>query len=150
MEPWLQDSTYQKRIWYLTGFTACVWLGRYNQVKKIAIVTVSGALLDVGKTVDLAYEGNPIKAKGEKDLVPRLSQTMEWWGKEDPPTENKLPVGIDVPECLVDLGMAKDSTEVVKAVGDNALIVFYYFLQLREYTVKGKRNNTKQTAQLKL
>ena len=59
-------------------------------------------------------------------------------------------VGIDVPECLVDLGMAKDSTEVVKAVGDNALIVFYYFLQLREYTVKGKRNNTKQTAQLKL
>ncbi len=31
-----------------------------------------------------------------------------------------------------------------------ALIAFYYLLQIGEYTVKGKQNNTKQTVQFKL
>ena len=31
--------------------------------------------------------------------------------------------------------MAKDSTEVIKLVGDCAVIAFYYFLQVGEYTV---------------
>ena len=66
---------------------------------------------------------------------------MEGQRKEYTPTKNKLLVGIDVPEVLVDLGMAKDATEVVKAVVDNTLITFYYFLQVGEYTVKGKNNN---------
>ena len=82
--------------------------------------------------------------------MPRLAQTMEGWRKEDPPTTNKLPVGLDVPEFLAYLGMATDATEVVKAVGDNALIAFYYFLRAGEYTVKVKRNETKQTVQFKL
>jgi hypothetical protein len=30
------------------------------------------------------------------------------------------------------------------------MIAFYYLLQIGEYTVKGKENNTKQTAQFKL
>ena len=46
--------------------------------------------------------------------------------------------------------MAKDTTEVVNAVGDCALIAFYYLLQVGEYTVKIQRNETKQTVQLKL
>ena len=50
--------------------------------------------------------------------------------KEDPSTKNKLPVGIDVPYFLVELDMAKDATEVVKAFGDYALITFYYLLRL--------------------
>jgi hypothetical protein len=35
-------------------------------------------------------------------------------------------------------------------VGDLSLIAFYYLLRIGEYTVKGKRNNTKQTVQFKL
>ena len=65
-EPWLQDATYQKLGKCLTGFTACVSSGRYGQGKQVAIGTVSGALLDVGTTVALAYEGNTTKAQGEK------------------------------------------------------------------------------------
>ena len=42
--------------------------------------------------------------------------------KEDPPTKKKLPVVIDVPEFLAYLGMAKDATEVVKSVGEYAVI----------------------------
>ena len=93
-------------------------LGTLCMRQKVAIFTVSGALLAIGKTVALAYEGKPIKAKGEKDLVPRLTQTMEGWRKGGPTTKKKLPVGIDVPIVLADLGMAKDTTEVVNAVDD--------------------------------
>ena len=56
--------------------------------------------------------------------MPPLAQTMEGWTKEDPPTKTKLPVGIYVPEFLAELGMAKDATEVVKAVDECAVISF--------------------------
>ena len=36
--------------------------------------------------------------------------------KEDPPTKYKLPVVVGVPYFMADLGMAKDATEVLKAV----------------------------------
>ena len=58
---------------------------------------------------------------------------MEVWRNEDPPTKNKFPVGIDVPELLADLGVVKDSTEAVKAVGYYALITFYYLLRVGRY-----------------
>ena len=118
VEPWLQDTTYQQQFWCLTGFAACVRLGRYDQGGKVAIGTVSEALSAVGTTVTWAYEGNPKKVQGKKTLVPRLAKMMEGWRKDDPPTKKKLPVGIDVPAFLADLGMEKDSTEMVKAVGD--------------------------------
>ena len=97
VEPWLQDITYQKRVWCLTGFTACVRLGRYGQGKKFEIGTVSGAISAVGRTVDLAYERNSKKSQDEETLVPILTQRMEGWRKEDPPTKEKFPVGIDLP-----------------------------------------------------
>ena len=46
--------------------------------------------------------------------------------------------------------MEKDSTEMVKAVGDCEIIAFYYLLQVGEYTVKKQINETKQTVQFKL
>ena len=55
---------------------------------------------------------------------------MEGWREEDPTTKKKLPVVIDVTEFLEDLGMKKDATEMLKAVGDCAIIAFYYLLQL--------------------
>ena len=47
---------------------------------------------------------------------------------------------IDVPEFLAELGMEEDSTEMVKEVGDCAIIAFYYLLRVGEYTVKKQRN----------
>ena len=59
-------------------------------------------------------------------------------------------MGIDVPEFLAFLGMAKDDTEMVKAVGDYALTELFYFLQVGKYIVKWKGNNSNQTVQFKL
>ena len=76
VDPWLQDDSYQQRVLCLTGFVACVRLGRYGQIKQVQIGTLSGAFLAVGKTVAFAYEGNTTNAQGDKSLVPRLAQTM--------------------------------------------------------------------------
>ena len=128
METWLQDFTYQQQVRCLTGFSACVRSGRYGRGKHVAIGTVSGTISAVITTVALSYEGNTTKAQGEKILVPRLAQIMEGWRKKDPPTKKTLPVGIDVTEFLAELGMEKDAIEMVKAVGDCAIISFYYLL----------------------
>jgi hypothetical protein len=56
----------------------------------------------------------------------------------------------DVPELLVDLGYGNDGTAHSQAIGDLALIAFYYLLCIGKYTIKGKCNNTKQTVQFKL
>ena len=42
---------------------------------------------------------------------------------------------IDVPEFLLELGMEKCATEMVKVVGDCGVIAFYYLLLVGEYTV---------------
>ena len=59
-------------------------------------------------------------------------------------------MGIDVPEFLAELGMEKDPTEMVKVVGDCAVITFYYLLRVGEYTAEKQRNETKQTVHFKL
>ena len=52
---------------------------------------------------------------------------MERWRNEDPPTKKLLPMRIDVPEFLAELGLAKDATEMVQVVGDCTVIVFLLF-----------------------
>jgi hypothetical protein len=61
-----------------------------------------------------------------------------------------LPVEVDISELLVEMGYGKSGTLHAQAIGDLALIAFYYLLHIGGYTVKGKRNNTKQTVQFKL
>ena len=75
---------------------------------------------------------------------------LRGWEKEDPPTIKKLPVAVDVPELLSALGRDPQSNELDRAIGDLALIAFYYLLRVGEYTIKGNRNNTKQTVQFRL
>ena len=56
----------------------------------------------------------------------------------------------DVPEYLVDKGRGSTATEADQAVRDLALIAFYYLLCIGEYTIKGQREETKQTVQFKM
>ena len=67
--------------------------------------------------------------------------------KQDPPTVKKFPVEADVPEFLSSVGQLDQANDLDKAIGDLALIAFYYLLRVGEYTIKGARNNTKQTVQ---
>ena len=57
---------------------------------------------------------------------------------------------VDVPEFLADAAQSENATEQMKAVGDLALIGYYYLLRVGEYTKKGFRNESKQTNKIKL
>ena len=83
-------------------------------------------------------------------MIPRLQQTLDGWRKEDPATTKQLPVEADVPEFLVTIGRQVGATALEQAVGDLAMIAFYYLLRIGEYTIKGKREDTKQTVQFKM
>jgi hypothetical protein len=99
--------------------------------------------------VALVCGHNPTKVRGSNKLLPRLAQIFDGWRKEDPPTTKQLPVEADVPELLAERGRKNNATQLDKAIGDLTIITFYYLLRIGEYTVKGKRNETKQTVQFK-
>ena len=66
------------------------------------------------------------------------------------PLKNNFPVVIDVPDILDNLGVDKDATEMLKAVGGYTLIALYYLLRVGEYTVEWNSNDTNQFVQFKL
>ena len=104
----------------------------------------------VGQRISLAIGHNPTKVIGSDKFLLALHVMIDGFAKEDPPTRKMLPIEADVPELLVQMGYSKSRTAHTRAVGDLSLIAFYYLLRIGEYTVKGKRNNTKQTVQFKL
>jgi hypothetical protein len=99
--------------------------------------------------IAMACNDNPTKVGGSEKFLPSLQVMIEAYSKEDPPTRKMLPVEVDVPELLVEMGYGKLDTLHAQAIGDLALIAFYYLLRIGEYTVIGKRNDTKQTVQFK-
>ncbi len=149
-DPYLQATTFEQRIHSLTGFAQRVRTGYYGRGRQVQAATVTGAITAVGQTISLAIGHNPTKVIGSDKFLPALQVMIEGYVKEDPPTCKMLPVESDVPELLVEMGYSKSGTAHTQAVGDLALIAFYYLLRIGEYTVKGKRNNTKQTVQFKL
>lgn len=88
---------------------------------------------------------DPTKMKRTDKRAYRIRQMLDGMGKADPPTMKKLPVEADVPEFLVSVGQASSATERERALGDMALIAFYYLLRVGEYTKKGHRQGSKQT-----
>ena len=73
--------------------------GLYGRGKRVAAGTVVGAFTAVGQEIALACGTNPTKITGSKRLLPQLSQILDGWRKEDPPTTKKLPEA-DVPKLL--------------------------------------------------
>ena len=150
MDPLLQNESYQERICALGGFAARVRTGWYGYGKQIRAGSVSTAISAVGKTCALANGTNPTKQVGSEKLAPKLQQMMDGWRKEDPATTKMLPVEADVPEAIATLGQQPGATELIKAVGDLALIAFYFLLRVGEYTTKATRNNSKQTEEFEM
>ena len=105
--------------------------------------------MSVGQEIALACGENPTKLEWSDKCLPRLQQMYDRWRKEDPATNKQLPIEADVPELLADRGRRASTTERDRAVGDLTLVAFYYLLRIGEYTIKGNRNETKQTVQFK-
>jgi hypothetical protein len=150
VDPFLQDTLFTNRVCLLTGFAGRVRTGYYGQGKQIQAGSVSSAITAVGQAIALATNTIPTKIVGSDKLLPRLQQMLDGFRKADPPTTKQLPVEADVPEYLVQLGLDPEARELDRAIGDLAMIAFYYLLRIGEYTTKGTRNNSKQTEEFKM
>ncbi len=151
LDPLLRDVAHAHQIRALTGFAGRVRTGFYGRGRQITAPVVNSALTAVGTAIALATGTNPTKMQGAQDkLVPRISQMLEGFGKTDPPTMKKLPIGIDIPEYISVCSLRPAASTHNKAVADLILIAFYFLLRVGKYTVKGAKTSTKQTVQFRL
>ena len=130
VDPELQETPYNHRIRCLTGFAALQRKGYYGRGREIQVGSVYSALTAVGQKIALAHEVNPTKQQGSDKFAPRIAEMLAGWGKEDPATMKKLPVEADVPELLALASLMKGATELQMAIGDCALIAFYYLCRV--------------------
>ena len=77
---------------------------------------------------------------------------IKGFADEDPPTEKKLPVDIDVVEECCKWGNRPGATAMERRIGDLILIAFYYLLRVGEYTcrLRNSRERTKKTVNFRL
>lgn len=130
VDPFLSKTPFQDTVRFLTGFAARVRSGYYGRKKQVTTGTVSKAITAIGQTIAMERRVNPTKLKNSMSLLLQLSQTLDGWRKEDPPTIKQLPVEVDIPEFLADVGRRPGASELVRAVGDWTLIAFYYLLRI--------------------
>ncbi len=93
---------------------------------------------------------NPLLVKGSDKYLQPLQDALAAWGKEDGPTNKKLPIEVDVPAYLVEQAYKKGASALQKRVSDLSLVAFYYLLRVGEYTVTSSRTNKKQTTQFRM
>ena len=91
--------------------------------------------------IALAHQVNPTKIPHSDKLLIRLQAMLTGFRREDPATNKKSSVEVDMPEFLAALGRCKGALELPKSIGDCVLMAYYYTLRVGEYTVKrGKKN----------
>jgi hypothetical protein len=154
VDPYLQQVPYATWVQCLTGFAARTQTGFYGYRRQVQSSTVTSAITAIGQTIALACNKNPTKILGSEKFLPALQIMLDGYTKADPPTQKKLPVEVDVPELLVEMGYGKSESIQSQAIGDLSLIAFYYLLCIGEHTVKRQRDWTKrarkQTVQFKV
>ena len=132
------------------GYATRVRSGYFGKGKQVQASTVTSAITAVGKKIAMDTNTNPTKIVGSKQFIMCIQELLDGYRISDPPTEKKLPIEVDVPELLFELGNGPSGTTLGKAVDDLTLIAFYYLLRMGKYTVKGTRNESKRTVQFKL
>jgi hypothetical protein len=59
---------------------------------------------------------NPTKVIGSVKFLPALQILIDGYAKENPPTRKMLPLELDVPQLLVDMGYSQSGTAHTKAI----------------------------------
>ena len=96
---------------------------------------------------------NPVMQEGStKKFIEPVHRMLQGFANDDPPTTKKLPVDVDVPEFLCDLGCSEHASPKDCRVGLLALVAFYFLLRVGEYTSKLRngQHETKKTVNFRV
>ncbi|EJK43807.1 hypothetical protein THAOC_37712 [Thalassiosira oceanica] len=146
-DPYLVDTPFSERMHHITSFGGMVRQGCLGRGKQIRVESVRTAITAIAQTIALDRGETPLHNEAGEYHLP-LKLMLDGFAKEDPPSEKKLAVGVDIPEHCCRRGN-KSAAAKAKAIGDLILIAFYFLLRVGEYTVKATRNNSKQTVQFR-
>ena len=153
-DPYLKTCSNAEQIIIVTAFAARVRTGYYGKGKQVTVQTVAQALAAVTKTCELAGERSLVLQTEKTYKVP-VGRLVEGLRREDPPSTPQLAVPVSVPEqCLTNA--QQEGTNKAKAIGDLAIIAFYYLLRVGEYTqpkfitVDGKKVRATRTVQFSM
>ena len=154
MQPWGTDPylgktvSFTERMHHITNFGAMVRTGELGHGKQIRVGSVRTAITAIAQTIALDRGETPLHNELGEYHAP-LNLMLDGFKKEDPPSEKKLAVGIDIPEYCCEQGF-KSKTAKGLAIGDLIIIAFYFLLRIGEYTVKRTKNDTKRTVQFRM
>jgi len=147
IQPDLQGIDRKLQIDLLGAFAHHVRHGGVSTRKhKVRAQTVAVALRAISTTLQLDGKPNPL-ADTQGKYPKAISQLLEGYRRADPPSQPKLAVPLVVPRHLVIKGGI--GTDRQKAVGDLALIAFYYLLRVGEYTYH-KKSEKRRTQQFRI
>lgn len=127
-------------------------LGTLAEDPKIQVKQSHQFSCPIGQMITLAIRKHLTKVHGFDKFLPCLAQMLDSWWKEDPATLTlkMLTIKANVPEHLCHFGHSSHVSLLDTAVGNLIVIMFYYLLQLGEYTSKSKCHNSKQIIAFKL
>ena len=147
-DPYMQQEPHKRIVRVASGFAGRVRTGYYGRKRQVSCARVQVAMRAIGQTCELDLNRNPLYRAPEKYLK-QLEIMFAGFRREDPIPLPEIAVPVSVPQFMAKMGLSPSATPKEQAVGDLALIAFFYLLRVGEYTQKKKRKNTR-TVQFRL
>jgi len=91
----------------------------------------------VAKTIELAGIDNPLHRPGTTNYYAALALQTKTYQRDDPILKKQVAVPVNVPNHLF-LASRWSPDQRTKAVGELALIAFYFLLRVSKYTHHGQ------------
>jgi hypothetical protein len=149
--PHLIDCNNTEKIIIITAYAARVRTGHYGNKRQVKVPSVQDALSAISKTIELAGEPSPIY-KAEKTYKVPVARLVEGMRREDPNPVSQIAIPVSVPTKCQELAYATTCPKA-QAVGNLAIIAFFYLLRVGEYTrpkfvhIEGRRQRATRTVQ---
>jgi hypothetical protein len=153
--PFLTNKTSLECSIVTTAFAARVRTGYFGNGKTIKVGSVTEALGAISTSCQLAGQPSPVHKAHETYLLP-VARLVEGMRRIDPPAVPQLAIPVSVPIHM--LATAQQSTKPLDhAVGDLAIIAFFFLLRIGEYTrpaldlrTNKPRKNAKRTVEFRI
>ena len=142
IDPYLQEESYNTKVRAVTGFGGRVRTGYCGHGNQVTCARVQTAIRAIGQTCELDLGVNPLYRAHERYLK-QVELMFAGFKRDDPIPVPEIAVPVSVPEECAKMGLTSAATEKEKAVGDLAIIAFFYLLRVGEYTQKKRKTNTR-------
>jgi len=148
LHPFLQDLAHSEQIAVFQAFAEWVRQGKVGRGHQVRAGSVQDALSALGKTFELAGYVNPLYQPNTGKFDIRIRRQLEAFRRLDPPTKPQLAVPLAIPNWIFQASRSSKKPQI-QAVGELALIAFYFLLRVGEYTQSHSKLTTR-TKQFRL